>query len=117
MVKKCKSDLPFDNIKIGYVDAKVIGVEGRDADKRAIFGEFFNKQHELDYDISMNDSEKVSTLIHEILHAIVHVFGIKFRDNEHEEDIVTSLSGGITTVLKDNPKFIEWIQKTFHDGK
>lgn len=110
-----KSDLPFEKIKIGYIEAKVNGVEGRDADKREIFGEFFSKQHEIDYDVSMVGAEKVNTILHEILHGITHVFGIRFNGHDQEEEIVNAMAGGLTTLFRDNPKFVDWMRDVLHN--
>ena len=113
MVRK-KNYLPFKQVKIGYLEADVNPVKGRDAEKREIFGEFFSKHHEIDYDEDMVDSEIVNTLLHEIGHAIVHVFGIEFTNNEQEEKVIKSLMGGLTTVFKDNKEFLDWLRTTLH---
>jgi hypothetical protein len=109
-----RNKLPFDEVKIGYIKAKVNAVRGRDAEKREIFGEFFSKQHEIDYDEDMVDSEIANTLIHEILHGITHVFGVKFRDSEQEEDVVNSFGGGLATLFQDNKELLVWLLETFH---
>lgn len=110
-----KPKLPFDTIKIGYIEAKVSGISSREASKREIYGEFFAKEHEIDYDEDMVDSEKINTILHETLHGVIHVFGIKFRDHEQEEEIVNSLGGALTTLIKDNPKLFRWIMSVLHE--
>jgi len=116
MVKRKKDGLPFDCVKIGYVDAKVNAVKSREIEKRDnIFGEWFAKNHEIDYDEAMVDGEKVNTILHEILHAIVHVWGIQFSSNDTEEAIVNSMASALVTIIKDNPDFVLWMYNVFHE--
>lgn len=110
-----KSGLPFEQIKIGYIEADVNAVESRQIEKRDnIFGEWFAKNHEIDFDEAMVEPEKANTILHEVLHAIVHVWGIEFKDSEQEETIVNSMSSAMVTIIKDNPEFIMWLYNTFH---
>jgi predicted Zn-dependent protease len=51
----------------------------------------------------------VDTLIHEILHAIWHEYGL--GDSEAEERCVLVLASGLTQVLADNPHLRVWINK------
>lgn len=51
------------------------------------------------------ESENVDTVIHEILHSIWNVFGL--TDKDREEEIVTRLSLGLTTVMGDNKKLFQ----------
>lgn len=46
--------------------------------------------------------DNVDTIIHELLHAVFDLFRIK--ENDTEEEIVTKLSTGMTTLMKDNKK-------------
>jgi hypothetical protein len=55
-------------------------------------------------------SENVDTIIHELLHAIIHTLG--FKDLfKNEEEAVTKLALGLTTVMGDNKKLIEELLK------
>lgn len=47
-----------------------------------------------------HDSDNVDTIIHETFHALFLLFGITAKDTE--EQIVTKLATGLTTVMKDN---------------
>jgi hypothetical protein len=113
--RKTKNTLPFNSVKIGYVDADVIAIEGRELQKRdGIFGEWNGKTHEIEYDINMAEAEKVNTLLHEVLHGLNHVWGIKYDSLDQEEEIVNALGGALATFFKDNKKFLEWVMTTFH---
>ena len=60
-------------------------------------------------------SETVDTVIHEMLHALWMLFD---HDKEHEEHIVRTLSTGLTTVMRDNPKLFAALQETLNgEGK
>lgn len=116
MAKKTKNDLPFDIIKIGYIKAKINAVESREIEKRDnIFGEWFSKNHEIDFDKNMVEAEKVNTILHETLHALCYAWGIKFRNSEQEEEIVNALSSALCTLIKDNPEFYKWMGDVLHD--
>ena len=117
--RKTKADVPFDIIKIGYVDAKVNAVESREIEKRDnIFGEWFAKNHEIDFDGDMADGEKLNTILHEVLHAIVHVWGIDFKSfdtsHEQEEHVVNAMASALITVFKDNPEYLLWMYNKLH---
>ena len=53
-------------------------------------------------DKNMPKSRKGETLVHEIIHAIYHEYGLE--DTDKEERIVSVLSTGLYQVLVDNPK-------------
>ena len=72
------------------------------------------KNHEIDYDENMAAPEIVNTILHEVLHAIVHVWGIKFKDSDQEEEVVNALGGALSTLFKDNLELLDWIKDTFH---
>lgn len=48
-------------------------------------------------------------LLHEILHAIDHVFNIPTDKANHMEEIVTGFSAGLATTMKDNPELFRWL--------
>lgn len=52
----------------------------------------------------------VDTVLHEISHAIYHVFCLD--DDEKEERVVTAMGRGLTLVFLDNPALVAWISRT-----
>jgi Zn-dependent peptidase ImmA (M78 family) len=52
-----------------------------------------------------NDSMQ-DTFLHEVLHAICHVMGL--RETEKEENFVRRLATGLCTVWNNNPKAFKW---------
>lgn len=57
-----------------------------------------------------NSEEKANTIIHEVLHGIWHDKVIGLSDST-EEKIVTALSNGLISLMRDNPKFMAEIQR------
>lgn len=53
--------------------------------------------------------ELVNTVIHEILHGIIHEYEIEM-DGRIEERLVRCLSEGLTDVCKENPNLLEWVR-------
>ena len=51
---------------------------------------------------------EADTLLHEVLHAIAD--GMSLDDNCTEEDFVSRIATGLTTVWRDNPKVFKWWQ-------
>ena len=51
----------------------------------------------------------VDTLLHEIIHAIHYVMGVK--DSTTEEETTRALETGLCTVWKHNPKVFNWINQ------
>ena len=99
-----KDKLPFDELKVGFNKYKVIGISEKDACRREIHGEFHYKDCEIDYDLSLSDPDRVNTILHELGHAIVHVFGIKFRDSDQEEDVTSSFPSIVQQLKGLTPK-------------
>ena len=52
-----------------------------------------------------NDSMQ-DTFLHEVLHAICHLMGL--RETEKEENFVRRLATGLCTVWNNNPKAFKW---------
>lgn len=53
---------------------------------------------------------RVDTLVHEIMHAVLFQQGHD-REAKLEESFVRPLATGLTTVLRDNPALLKYIQK------
>ncbi len=57
----------------------------------------------------MNLEHKQETLLHEILHGLIHFLNIDL-DNK-EEEVVTQFARGIMMVIKDNPDLINYLSR------
>jgi len=51
----------------------------------------------------------VGTTLHEVLHGIWDVYGLKKKASE--EDVVLAFEKGLLGLFKDNPELIDWIRK------
>lgn len=62
---------------------------------------------------SMDPREKLNTILHEVLHAIVYTYGIKkdFKDDDEEEKIVNVFGNGLTEALTRNPELMKFINE------
>lgn len=115
-----KPVIPFDTVKIGYLDCKINLLSEKEAERLEINGEFSSKDGRIDIDESLTPIELVNTVWHEIMHGIAHVFGVEFcTKNENdvartEEDVVTSITNGLITVKKDNPSLVEWTNEILY---
>ena len=97
-------------IKVGYQDIKVIEsdlIDGAQGCYRADEPEIRVKE-------GMSKVETLNTILHEILHSIVYVYGLKeeFKDNDKEEKLVNALGNGLTEVLLRNPDVVRFIGKS-----
>jgi len=114
MMAKKIIKLPIDNLKIGYADFKLTALTEKDAGRRLIDGECHLKEQEIDYDSAMHEQLIMNTILHEAGHAMVHVFGMKFKDDDHEEHLVNALMGGVITLFRDNPKLYREVGRVFN---
>jgi Zn-dependent peptidase ImmA (M78 family) len=108
MAKK-KELVPFNQIKILYANYELIPLEERQASLREIMGQFHSREQIIEYDSSLKNSEKVNTILHEIGHGICHTMGMKFKNEDGEEDFVNTYTAGLVTVFKDNPNLLAWV--------
>ena len=57
-------------------------------------------------------SQKAASLLHELLHAIWGESDLPKKFNENgEEEVVTVFEGGLYDLIRNNPKFIEYIRR------
>lgn len=56
----------------------------------------------------LNDFSRKDTLLHEIMHAILHQQG-RNDDPEEEERYVRALATGVIAVFQDNPRLAAWL--------
>lgn len=69
------------------------------------YGNHIPLSRRIEYIQSEKSEDTVDTLIHEMLHAIYGMFGLTQKDTEDE--IVSRLALGLTTIMKDNKKFFQ----------
>lgn len=99
---------PNSIIHLGYQDIKITSKDFGEAQ-----GFYSSDRHEISINSALYGIEVFNTLIHEILHACVYVYGLKeeFKDEDHEEKVVNALGNALTEVLTRNPELVSWISK------
>lgn len=97
-------------IHIGYQDIAVTEVDAIDNTQ----GSYNNESHEIKIKSGSGNREKLNTVLHELLHAIVYSYGLKceFKGDEQEEKIVNALGNGLTESLVRNKELVEFIGKS-----
>lgn len=95
-------------IKIGYQDIKVSEMDFVDESQ----GVYRADQSEIRIREGLEAREKLNTVLHEILHAIVYSYGLKndFKDDDEEEKVVNALGNGLTEAFIRNPELMEFIK-------
>lgn len=63
---------------------------------------------EINY-LKLQNSEVVDSILHEVLHGVIHMFALDIGPEE-EEQLVSAVATGITTVMKDNPDLMPALQ-------
>lgn len=70
---------------------------------------------EINY-LPLGGSETVDSIVHEVLHGIVSMFGINAKlSHDEEEYFVSTLATGLVTVMKDNPDLFYALQDMLED--
>lgn len=64
----------------------------------------------IEYFAGTDPGTLADTLIHEVLHGIVHNYFYQVEGMD-EEGVVTMMAHGLTQVIKDNPEFVKVITK------
>lgn len=104
--------LPPSPIKVGHLQIDVVPLTEEEADKHDIDGDADTHRQSLRLRETLKPALMVETALHEIMHVCYDVWKINARWGE--ERTVDSLASGLTTVFKDNPKFVEWMVKNLH---
>ena len=103
-----------EKIKIGYKEYRLEKWKQTVASANEAQGQFYAKEGIIGYTDDEKGDSHANTLLHEIIHAIVYQWNIDV--GEKEETIVNGLTNGLTTVLVDNPKLIDYLKKNIKEG-
>jgi hypothetical protein len=98
---------PPEKVKVGPYDISVKPLDK--SEEKDNYGTFSST----DLEIRLKEDFKTphiaaDTFLHELLHAVWFVHGIRAKDGE--ERIVNTLSTGLAQVIRDNPKAFDWIR-------
>ena len=103
-----------EKIKVGYREYKLEKWKQTVANANDAHGQFFAKEGIIGYTEEEKGISHANTLLHEILHAIVYQWNIELGDKE--EPVVNRLTNGLTTVLVDNPKLVDYLKEKIKEG-
>jgi len=104
-----------DKIKVGYKEYKLEEWKQTVASANEAQGQFFSKEGVIGYVTTEKGVSHANTILHEIMHAIIYQWNIEL-DEKVEELVVNSLSNGLTTVLVDNPKLMDYFKEKIKEG-
>jgi hypothetical protein len=104
-------------IKIGYLDFKLIPRSKKWSIKHKAVGMCLPEDGRIAFSTAQKRSEIVNTILHEMLHGVVYMFDINFRNLREEEKVVRKMANGLHTVFKDNPEFLEWVMQNSGDDE
>ena len=90
-------------LKVGSNTYKVVQEDSPTLNDVQVWGYCHKDKKEIVLDKKMDQERMQSTLIHEILHAIIEERKLK-RYLKEEEMVVDQLANGLQAVLRDNPK-------------
>lgn len=59
----------------------------------------------------MEGRERLNTILHELIHAVLFVYGLKkdFKDDDEEERLVNALGNGLTEALVRNKSLVQFL--------
>ncbi len=98
-------------LRIGYRDVHVVELSKEEADKEEFFGDFDPSTGTIRLvQEGIPENLKGSTLIHEIIHALIYDAGLNLGDRR-EEEVTDALSNRISALFADNPDQIRAIVK------
>ena len=104
-----------DKIKVGYREYKLEEWKQTVASANEAQGQFFSKEGVIGYVTTEKGVSHANTILHEIMHAIIYQWNIEL-DEKVEELVVNGLSNGLTTVLVDNPKLMDYLKEKIKEG-
>jgi len=104
-----------DKVKIGYKNYKLEEWKQTVASANEAQGQFFAKEGVIGYTAEEKGVSHANTLLHEIMHGIIYQWNMELEEKV-EELVVNGLANGLTTVLVDNPKLIDYLKEKIKEG-
>ena len=92
------------SIKVGYQTYRLRPISEPAAAESGEDGYHHPDEARIGVRAALTPQGQVSTLIHELLHAFHHVYGLQWGDEE--EDTILRLEPAITAFFRDNPALV-----------
>ena len=100
--------IPFKTIRVGPFDVKLKQLEAEERDKcLGMFSE--SQQAILMRETYPSAHQEAETFLHELMHAVYAIYGVRAKDPE--ERIISQMSVGMASVIRDNPDLIDWLKE------
>ena len=97
-------------VRIGCYNYSVNLMHDDDAAIAGVMGAAYHSQLSIRLRTDVPPQQLANTFLHEVIHAIHYVFGI--GDDDNEETFTNLTTNGLCAFWMDNPKAMEWFQKT-----
>lgn len=103
-------------LRIGY---QTVSVSFEPSSLGEIMGKYTTETGEIIVNSSHSKREMVNTLIHEVLHAIWHNYGISgiITDHDRQEYVCNTTANALTQVFLDNRELLSWVEEGLHGEK
>tara|TARA_R100001530_G_scaffold28568_1_gene22598 strand:- start:273 stop:608 length:336 start_codon:yes stop_codon:yes gene_type:complete len=109
-----KIKLP-EKIKIGYQDY-VFQEWGKNlASSNEAYGEFFQKEKAIGLSKTDTGISHANTLLHELLHGVMFQWNTNLSEKD-EEKTCSTIANGLTTIMRDNPWFLDYLKQNIKEG-
>lgn len=93
-------------LKFGYRFIDVVPFTKKELKKHSDCGEFGQRKGLIKINPNDCPAEQGSTLLHEVMHGVYRFWGQSPGEDLGEEEAVTFLSMGLSTVIFDNPELL-----------
>jgi len=105
-------------VKVGYRDIKIEWVvpDFKTDELTDCFGQYKSREGLIQMQKDLCGQEKINTLFHEILHAIVYGSGLNqangpLKEDDAEELAVNQITNYVMGVFRDNPWFLDYMKE------
>ena len=107
-------------VKVGYQNIDIVHEKASFSKPSDAYGEFDHRKNSISIQEDLTKIDYACTLLHEILHAVVYYNSLTQSgqplDNENKEEIVVnSITNGLMSVFKDNPKILKELEQHIHN--
>ena len=97
-------------IKVGHADYKFVWMQSNTARGKRVTGETSYSEQLISIADDLSPQQRAEITLHELLHCLFYHWQI-VMSHEQEERTISALAMGLAAVIRDNPGFIDLIQR------
>lgn len=101
-------------LKISFITYKVVSLPKKL--RKELDGQHVPNKCLIQIAPGLMPTHEANTLLHEVLHAVLHAAGVGLL-LEEEEKIVLAMANGLCQVMKDNPDFLPFMMSRLNGGE